>query len=139
MCLQKGKLWFTILICDDVSALYREGKWWFSCATECVEFLNLYIWGHKAIISFYQLKSLFFPQHAECRGFSKKKKKRVFSLSACIYAKHWLFIMSCYLLLVKNFNSWFVYVRKNCDLLLQQECGVEVLNLYCSWAIWKPL
>ena len=76
---RKGKLWFTILICDDEPTLYREGKCWFSYATECVEFLNLYIWGHKAIIYFSQLKSLFFPQHAS--ALVMKKKMIVFMLN----------------------------------------------------------
>ena len=85
--------------CDSQSwFVYREGKWWFSYATKCGEFLNLYIWGHKAIICFYQLKSLFFPQHASVLVI---KKKCVFSLSAYNFfdAKLWFLIMSCYLLL----------------------------------------
>ena len=88
--------------CDSQSwFVYREWKWWFSYATKCGEFLNCYIWGHKAIIYFYHLKSLFFPQHASALV---TKKKCVFSLSAYnfFYAKHWFFIMSCYLLLVKR-------------------------------------
>ena len=86
-------------------------------ATECIKFLNLYIWGHKAIFSFYQLTSLFFPEHVSVLVIKKKKKNGVFSLLACnfISTKHWFFIISCSLLLVQRLYSWFVYQWKNCD------------------------
>ena len=49
-----------------------------------------------------------------------------------VCAKHWSFIMSCYLLLVQRLWSWCVYWRKNYDLLLLQEC-VEVFWLSFSF------